>query len=320
MRIDVHCHGWTPQYFEHLKTYDLIPARVIDTLAGMGAMLTGEALQQRFQLMAAAGVEKQVLSAAGMCIYPEDEAAAARFARFHNDDYAQVVSENPDRLAALAAIPISHTDAALTEIAHALDDLGMAGIGLHTSIGDLSPADEQFDPVWEELDRRGATVFFHPAGNAAQSALINRYKLPWVLGAPVEATFLASHLIQRAMPLRYPHVKFILAHLGGAIPMLIGRFNEQPSIDDRFETEETPGQLARRLYYDCVVNRHHEALRNAVESLGADHIVLGTDYPWESGERYISGVRYVQESGLDHDVAKLILDRTLDPLLPTLVG
>lgn len=320
MRIDVHCHGWSEQYLDHVESFQVIPPPMIGHIRQMGGLTTETDLTERFRRMDEAGVDRQVISSAGMVIYHEHENAAIDFARFANDDYADISRAYPDRLAALATLPIPHVDAALAELSRALDELQLAGVCLPTSVRGLSLADERFEPLWAELDRRAATVFFHPAGAGLHSTLLNDYGLPWLLGAPLEDTFIATHLIARAIPLRYPNVRIIIAHLGGALPMLVGRLDDQPSHGDSFTHSEPPSVIARRMLFDVVGHRHPAGLRCAVETFGADCMVLGTDFPWQVGDRFVGGVRYVEEAGLDDGVAEQILDRNLDALFADLVN
>lgn len=314
MRYDVHCHGWTNRYLDKVKSTGVIREAMLENIREMGGLFEGPDLDARFRLMDEAGVDTQVVSPAGMVAYFDDRATAVDFARFANDDYAEIAAKHGPRIACFATLPIPHVDAALTELERALDELGMAGVSFPTSVLGLSLGDERFEPLWAELDRRATTVFFHPAGAGAHSTLLNNYGLPWLLGAPIEDTFTAVHLIARAIPLRYTRVKVISAHLGGALPMLVGRLDDQPSHSDGFKHSEAPSEIAKRMWYDVVGHRHAAGLRCAVDTYGADRLVLGTDFPWQQGERFAAGVRYVSESGLREGDAALILDGNAERL------
>ena len=264
--------------------------------------------------MDSAQVQMQVLSVSPQLPYFTDEAHAREAARAINDLYADLVQRYPTRFAAFAATPLPHIDAALVEVERALDQLHLAGVTMATSILGRSLADPEFEPLYAELDRRGAVLYIHPAGVSACSPLIADYGLTWPIGAPIEDTISATQLIFKSIPLRYPRMKIINSHLGGALPMLLGRLDNlyRPVAP---ELNEPPSVQARRMWYDTVGHFHVPALRCACESLGADRLVLGTDFPYLSGEGYRRSVSYVQDAGLSTSDAHGILDTNAASLL-----
>jgi aminocarboxymuconate-semialdehyde decarboxylase len=144
-----------------------------------------------------AGVGMQVLSAAPQLPYGLDEAAAVNAARSVNDQYAELVARHPGRFLAFASLPLPHLDAAAAELARALDELGMVGVAMNTTIMDQPLVDSPAAQLFAELDRRGTVLYLHPAGNAACSPLIAGYHGTWSIGAPVEDTISTWHLIIR---------------------------------------------------------------------------------------------------------------------------
>ena len=311
MRVDIHAHYQSKEY--------------IDLLASLGGNVNPFArnppaggdqadLDARFQLMKDAGVEMQVLSVASDFPYFEREADAIAASRLANDLFAGLVTRYPDRFAAFATTPLPHVNASLEEMARALDSLGMAGVTVGTSVLGRSLVEPDFEPLYEELNRRGAVLFVHPAGVGACSPLIQPYRLTWPIGAPIEDTIAVMHFIQKGIPMRYPKIKIIISHLGGALPMLL------PRLDDHArafmpEGSERPSIIARRIWYDTVGHGHIPALRCACDSLGADRLLLGSDYPYQKGEQYRRAVSYVQEAGLPQEDVRRILDRNAAALL-----
>ena len=130
MRIDVHAHYWTEDYLDLLV--DLGNADVA-AVRGIGAG-DGAELAARLRLMERAGVEMQVLSACPQLPYGEDEKKATRAARFVNDQYAGLVQRHPDRFRAFAALPMPHPDESIGELGRALDELGMTGVAMNTTV------------------------------------------------------------------------------------------------------------------------------------------------------------------------------------------
>jgi len=223
MRIDVHAHYWTDDYLDLLV--DLGKADAGDA-RGLGAG-NGSELEARLRLMDRAGIEMQVLSAAPQLPYGEDGEKAAKVATFVNDQYAELIERHRDRFRAFAALPMPHVEESLGEMRRALDDLRMAGVVMNTTVLGSALVEPEYEPIFAELDRRGAVLYLHPAGNSACSPLIGGYHLTWMVGAPVEDTISVMHLITHGIPVRYPDIKIINSHLGGALPMLLQRADDQ---------------------------------------------------------------------------------------------
>lgn len=311
MRIDVHAHYFPEKYLDLLQRFG---SKATDIARQRGAGGSSEELEARLDLMDSAQVQMQVLSVSPQLPYFEDESHAIEAARAINDLYADLVQRYPTRFAAFAAVPLPQIDAALAEIERALDRLHMVGVTVATSVLGRSLADPQFEPLYAELDRRGAVLYIHPAGVSACSPLIADYGLTWPIGAPIEDTISATQLIFKSIPVRYPRIKIINSHLGGALPMLLQRLDNQYSWAAPGLTE-LPSVQARRMWYDSVGHFHVPALRCACESFGADRLVLGTDFPYLSGDGYRRSVSYIEDAGLSRSDAHRILDTNAASLL-----
>ena len=244
MRIDVHAHYWTEEYLDLL--IDLGKADAGQAL-GIGAG-GGAELEARLRLMDRAGVQMQVLSACPQSPYGEDADQAAKAARFVNDQYADLAERRRDRFAAFAALPMPHLQESVGELGRALDELGMAGVAMNTSVLGHALVEPGFEPVFAELNRRGAVLYLHPAGNSACTPLIADYHLTWMVGAPVEDTISIMQLITAGLPARYPDITIINSHLGGALPMLLQRADDQYGWEAP-DTPERPSVAARRMWY-----------------------------------------------------------------------
>jgi 6-methylsalicylate decarboxylase len=310
MRIDVHAHYWTGDYLDllvDLGKADAAAAR------GIGAG-DGSELDARLRLMDQARVEIQVLSACPQLLYTDDAEKATTAARFVNDQYARLVESHPDRFSAFAALPMPHIDQAVGEIRRALHDLGMAGVAMNTTILGRALVEHEFEPIFAELNSLSAVLYLHPAGNSACSPLIRDHHLTWMVGAPVEDTISIMHLITHGIPARYPNIKIINSHLGGALPMLLQRADDQYRWEAP-QTPEPPSVAARRMWYDTVGHGHVPALRCAIDSFGADRLLLGTDFPYENGETFVRAVDYISDDRIDPAAAGAILDQNAAALL-----
>jgi len=310
MRIDVHAHYWTEDYLDLLTDLGKADA---GQARGIGAG-GGTELEARLRLMDRAGIQMQVLSACPQSPYGEDADQATKAARFVNDQYAGLAEQHRDRFAAFAALPMPHTDESIAEMRRALDDLRMAGISMNTTVLGHALVEPGFEPVFAELNRRGAVLYLHPAGNSACTPLIRDYHLTWMVGAPVEDTISIMQLITHGIPARYPDITIINSHLGGALPMLLQRADDQYRWEAP-ETPERPSVAARRMWYDTVGHRHVPALRCAIDSFGADRLLLGTDFPYENGDTFLRAVDYINDPQIDTDAARAILDHNASALL-----
>ncbi len=310
MRIDVHAHYWTEEYLDLLIDLGKSDA---GAARGLGAG-DGAELQARLRLMDRAGVEIQVLSASPQLPYAEDGEKAATAASFVNDQYAELVERYPDRFRAFAALPMPHVEEALGEMRRALDELRMAGVVMNTTVLGRALVEPDYEPIFAELNSRSAALYLHPAGNGACSPLISQYHLTWMVGAPVEDTISIMQLITNGIPTRYPNITIINSHLGGALPMLVQRADDQYHWEAP-ETPEPPSVAARRMWYDSVGHGHVPALRCAIDSFGADRLVLGTDFPYENGDIFVRAVEYINDPRIDPTAARAILDQNASALL-----
>lgn len=302
LRIDVHAHLWTDEYLDLQASYGRTDT---GTQRGRGAGLTEGDIDKRFALMESAGVDLQVLSVSPQVPHFEEKAHAVTAARKANDMYAEVVRRWPKRFKAFAALPMPHVEEALKELDRAIGLLGMVGVTLTTAVQRRSIADPVFVPIYEELNRRGSILFLHPEGKAAYSHLLADYNMTWMFGAIAEDTIAVLHLIAQGIPQRFPKMKIINSHIGGGLPAITKRLDsvatwEYPMMPER------PSSAVRRMWYDTVSYGDVPALQAAVETLGAGQLVLGSDFPYESGDVYRLAVSYIGQAGLSvEDVAAI---------------
>jgi aminocarboxymuconate-semialdehyde decarboxylase len=187
-------------------------------------------------------------------------------------------------------------------------------VAVTTTVDGSPVADARFEPLLAELDRRSTVLFIHPAGTAGGSSLVEALGLTWALGAAIEDTISVTALLARGIPTRYPNLRIVNAHLGGALPMLLRRLDSQfPRVAP--DTPEPPSVAARRMWYDTVSEAHPAALMAARMAFGADRLLLGTDHPFVRGAGYRAAVDYVAASGLDPAETSAIQDRNAAAVL-----
>lgn len=296
MRIDVHAHYLSNEYLDLLDRLG-----GIESGTEIGRSVTWpnrEAdLEARFGVMERAQVDLQILSVSGLAPYYVDEKPAVEGARYANDLYAELMRAHPNRFSAFACLPLPHMDASIAETARAMDELGMLGVTMTTSVLGKDLGDRAFDPLYAELDRRGAVLFIHPAGLACGSPPIAKSGLLWPLGGTAEDTLCAVQMMQSGFTARFPNIKTIMPHLGGTLPFLMHRLDRPLR---RFMPDGAPLQeVSKKFWYDSV-NGFPGALRLACETYGVDRIVFGTDYPFFKDDAYKGAADYVVQSGLPH--------------------
>jgi aminocarboxymuconate-semialdehyde decarboxylase len=305
LRVDAHAHVWTDDYLDMMERFGKKDTSV---QRGKGAGPSEAEMDKRFAQMDAAKVDLQILSICPQAPHFEIKDQAVEAARKANDLIADVVRRWPKRFAAVAAVPLPHVDEALKELDRAMGQLGMIGATITTTVAGRSVADPAFAPFYEELNRRGTVLSIHPAGYGGYSAMISDYHVTWMIGAPIEDTISTTHLITHGIPQRYPRMKIVNAHLGGALPMVLQRMDNQFGWENP-ETPEKPSITARRMWYDTVAHAHVPAIRAAVDTMGADRLVLGTDFPYESGDLFKRAISYLSDAGLKQADLTRILDR-----------
>jgi len=303
LRVDAHAHVWTKEYLDLVESYGKTDTSVQrDKGAGPG----DAEMEKRFAQMESAKVEMQVLSVCPQAPHFEDKTHAVTAARMINDLYADVVRKWPKKFKFLVALPFPHADECLKELDRVMA-MGAIGVSTTTTVAGRSIADPIFAPVYEEINRRGTVLYVHPAGAGALTPMIADYHVVWMIGAPIEDTISTTHLIIKGIPRRYPRMKIINSHLGGALPMVLQRMDNQYGWENP-ETPEKPSIAAKRMWFDTVAHAHPPAIRAAVDTLGADRIILGTDFPYESGELYKHAITYLSDAGLKQSDVTNILD------------
>jgi 6-methylsalicylate decarboxylase len=291
MRIDVHAHYLPPDYVEIMARH----GRRDQAISQQGTPA------ERVDMLDAAGVDLQVLSLGSNVPYFEREQDAVTAARVGNDAYAALTREYAGRLGAFGSVPLPHVDAAIAEASRCLDELHMLGINLGCSIGERTLDDAAFEPFWAELNRRKTVVFLHPIFRATDPH-IQEYELARMAGACFEDTLAALRLVLSGLTERFSELRVIVPHFGGTLPVIYPRIARRGK-----------AALLRSLYYDTA-NGYAPALRCACEALGADRLMLGTDFPYIGSIK--QNVDYIKEANLPPETERQILETTASNLLP----
>ena len=233
-------------------------------------------------------IESDKLNAAIVSVPPPlfrpDLQSEARkdYAREINDGLFEGCAQHPGRLLPLAYLPAEDPEMA-ADIAASLSD-DWTGVVMGTELGALNYSSPAYDVLWQTLSEQALTVFLHPG--SSPDARLAEFYLSNLLGNPVETTIAVAHLVFANVMKRFPKLNIVLAHGGGCIAALAGRW--QRGLDSRRPGVNAdmspPAEALRRFYVDTIV--HSPAfLKNVMEVIGEDKIVLGSDWPFPMGAR-----------------------------------
>jgi aminocarboxymuconate-semialdehyde decarboxylase len=240
-------------------------------------------LEARLAAMDARGCDLAVLSLTPTLLgYWFEASEAVDFCRMVNDTLAAAAREVPDRIAAVATLPMQDAGAAVAELRRAVTQLGMKGAQIGPRMEDLGLDDPAVRPVLAEAARLGVPLILHPY-NAGKRAGLTDYYLTNLVGNPLESTVGAARLIFGGVLDELPELRLVLMHGGGYLPYQIGRFDHGYRV--RSETKgcrHAPSGYLRRFWYDTITHAPGP-LRFLVEHVGADRVVYGTDYPFDMG-------------------------------------
>jgi len=215
--------------------------------------------------------------------YEIEEDLAVELARFQNDRLTEMVNKYPDSFAAMATLPLQVPEEALKELERAVKKLGLRGVEIGSHVGRRELGDRVFWPIYEVLEKEGWPMFIHPHHVAGMDRLQDFY-LSNLIGNPLDTTLAAAHLIFSGVLEKYPNLKVILAHGGGTLPYIFGRlehgYHVRPECNEN--VHQSPRHFLGNFYFD-ILTHSQEALRYLISLVGSEHVLLGTDYPYDMG-------------------------------------
>jgi 6-methylsalicylate decarboxylase len=272
-----------------------------------------------FETMARYEIDAAVVSTGPPGAYLGDQNRANELARAANEELAALVRGEASRLGGLALLPLPDVDAALAELAHALDVLALDGVALFSNAAGVYLGDPTLDPLFAELDRRAAYAFIHPSFPPHELPLPQHPV--WLYEFPFDTTRAVANLVYSGTLERFPNVKLQVAHLGGAAPYLAQRLASLAAREPGQAAAAPAGALdyLGRLYYDTGLANNAPALAATLEVTSPRHVVFGTDWPY--GDLPAEGAD--PAPGLEHLAAaerSLIDSANAAALVPRLVS
>ena len=258
---------------------------------------------RRLEDMDRVGIDVEVLSLSTPNVYFAPADRQAEVARLVNDAYADLAARHPKRFKGFASIPMDDPDAALRELERALDELRLNGVIVLSNINGRALADPRYRPFFVECDRRRVCVFIHPMIPASAEPFAE-YVLGPIIGFPFDTTLAVARLCYAGVLRELPNIRWILGHLGGAVPYLMERMDNgyRDFAECRANIDELPSVYLKRLYYDTV-SFSAPSLRLTRELVGADHMVMGSDYPHLLGsiDRAVSSIESLDIPAADKE-------------------
>lgn len=289
MLIDVHAHAQPPDYLDLLTRTNRFEVRsegdrgfiVHDTRTGLVTLSPRMPdIRERVAMMDEHEIDVQILSLSVPQVYVAEGQEAVHLARHCNDYLASMVEQYPDRFRALASVPLTAEtiDDSVRELSRCVEELGMVGFIIGSNINGRPLDDSRFDPFYEEANRLGVAMFIHPMAPMQMKAM-DAYALAPTVGYLMDTTLAVSRLIFSNFFGRFMGINVIVGHLGGTIPYITGRLDDAFELyPECHEITRPPSEAVRDLFLDTV-SSHEPAIQCAIDTVGIDHILFGTDYP-----------------------------------------
>lgn len=299
--IDAHAHTFIPAVVDVVRGTDLERSA---SASASGNLVMSE---ERVRRMDEQGIDVEVLSI-NPWWYGTDERLASRIVDAQNQGLAALCARQPDRFVALATVAMQHPELAAAQLREAFKIHGLRGVSLGATVDKYELADRRFDPFWKVAEELRALIFIHPQGvPELRERLQGNGFLTNVIGNPLETTIALSHLIFEGTFDRFPGLRICGAHAGGFMPSYNGRFDRGclafPA-NCPGTLKKTPSEYLKQCYFDSMVFSA-EGLRHLVAEYGADHIVMGTDYPFPWTTTAVDHILGVPQLSDDEKVAIL---------------
>ena len=297
LKIDIHCHYLNPevaakvaplnpgQYEPSVCFANTMTREVnVKQMKERSAMLSD--IEVRLEHMNRMGIDVQAVSPApNQTYYWTEPGMGQELARGVNEGIAKLVAGHSDRFVGLGTVPLQDPGLAVSELEFAIRKLGLKGVEINPSVNgkDLTEKNLNLDGFFKKAEELNAVIFMHPIGYTDGGRLMDHY-FNNVIGNPLETTVAASHLIFEGVMERHPKLKVVLPHAGGYLAHYWARMDHawKARPDCRTVLKKKPSASLEKFYFDTLAF-DPEMLKHLIERFGADHVLLGTDYPYDMG-------------------------------------
>lgn len=326
MVIDLHAHYISPELARDAKPDEAWRPRVYRDENGVqriehgGTILSSAPrefvdIEKILEEQNKAGVDLVALSPwSSLFNYDQPIEDAHRNCRMYSQAIANCARDYPTQLAGMGCVPLQDAHVAAEEARFIVRDLKLHGIEIGTNVNGAYLGDERFLPFWETVAELDTLVFIHPVPGIG-GAMMKQFELGNLFGNPAETGLTAASLIFGGVLERFSNLKILLAHGGGVTPYLIGRLDQgwhaRPAAKKSIITR-APSTYLKQFYFDTIVFAA-DALFYLIQLVGADHVVIGSDYPFDMG--YLRPGEMVDRLGLPASQTKAILSENAKKLL-----
>ena len=326
-RIDIHTHYYPEAFFEKIRevpsdfSFDKDPTgRTIIKYRGarfFGVQPAMTDVARRLEDMDRVGIDLEVISLSTPNVFFADETRQPGVARMVNDAYADLIARYPKRFAGFASIPMDAPDAALKELHRALYELKLNGVILLSNIAGKPLTSPAYRPFFEEANRMKLCIFLHPMLPLNPESF-REYVLGPIIGFPFDTSLAVARMCYDGLLADFPDIKWIIGHLGGAIPYLMERMDNgfRDFAECRVKIDQLPSFYLKRLYYDTVAFSPY-TLNMVRDQVGTDHMLMGSDYPHLLGsiDRAVSSI---EELNIPEHEKRQVFEGTASSILNNL--
>ena len=298
--IDIHAHVSVPAavalvtphldistiplaFFSSPETNKINQQQEIDRRTRLTGLEDG--LSERLRDLDEMGVDRQlVMPPPGQCYYTIPLDISVKAARMVNDGIAEYVERAPDRFIAVGTVPMQDTNEAAAELERVISQLGFKGVEVLTNVDGRELSNEAFAPFWAKAEQLGAIVIIHPNG-FTEGKRLSRFYFNNIMGNPLDTALALQYLIFEGVLERHPNLKILAVHGGGYLASYSGRMDHAWGArrDCQAGLPHPPTYYLKKIFVDTVVFTSHQ-LAQLVKVFGADHVVMGTDYPYDMAE------------------------------------
>ena len=278
--IDIHAH-LTPQCFQRAVLAGNAWHGMTRAEGELFNPMNAWTPEQRLADMRSLGIDVQIVSTnVAFYKYDQNVAITTAIARECNNEVHQMTVDHPERFAGLATLPMQDIPAAIAELERSVVQLGLKGAMINDHVNNRTFDAPEFLPFWKAVEQMGALILIHQARPTVVAQRTQRYHLPNTIGNLVDRAVTFASFVFGGVMDACPNLKICLAHGGGYTCFGIGRMDRgwQVRSEARVHLDKPPSAYVSKFYYDCLT--HSEAaLRLLLDTVGADRVVLGTDWP-----------------------------------------
>ena len=243
-------------------------------------------VNNRLEVMTKGNIGIATVEVHTACVgYELDSSRGETWSKLYNEGIMNLVKRHPNRFVGIATVPLQDPPRAARVLEHAIRDLKMSGVTIASNVVGKYFDSKDFDPFWKKAEELDVMMIMHPEW-VLGSDKIGAYGLRTVCGNPADTTLSVGYMIYSGVFDRFPNLKLALLHGGGFFPYHLGRFDSgfmSGSAAGRMPAKQPPSKYLKNLYFDNLVYRV-ETVEYLKRMVGADHVMVGTDYPFDLGD------------------------------------